>query len=434
MPDKKKKKHCWKCQGSHSPPTGHKCNQIPAKTVDEFWERNLDPADVAIGLWTDEWSDLRKEEEKAKDDQNWPDMNGHSPSRYPEWSQDSNSKPLNVRPHTDWRPKFREFHGDRVNRDDEVALLKEDVALLRDEARSSRDKLADIEHLLRSSLPAVNVLARDYRAETSKQPDPPNKKPDEGQSDHHVVGGRQGRSRQRERRTLPHPRHIDSSPTATSPYGSSDTSSSSEGSTNREYRQRKSHRDDKNKNSHRRYKLSKYLPKEERSKPMTTERLWFCHGALMLDHYVKGYNIEGMLRRNVFIAEKSASRAYLPSGIVKYDEAIRDIARRDGGGYSGGNMEVAMRFLSVEYARPKSGSGQGSGNGSKQSQVRKSASTQGKDNKCQCCWAFNSSGCYYENCKYPHLCNRCFGSGHNQHSCRGTGYVAPVSHTQPQNA
>lgn len=38
---------------------------------------------------------------------------------------------------------------------------------------------------------------------------------------------------------------------------------------------------------------------------MNTDRLWFCHGALMLNHFVKGYDIEGMLRHNLFIAEKA---------------------------------------------------------------------------------------------------------------------------------
>lgn len=155
----------------------------------------------------------------------------------------------------------------------------------------------------------------------------------------------------------------------------------------------------------------------------------------MLDHYKKGYDIEGMLRHNIFVAEKTASKAYLSAGIVKYDEAIHDMARHGLGGYSGGNMEVAMRFLSVEYARPKPpGGASGNGNYSKQNQARKGVNVSNKDGKRQCCWAFNSSGCGYENCKYPHLCSKCFGQGHNQHSCRSGMYVPPSGYSQPQTA
>lgn len=91
---------------------------------------------------------------------------------------------------------------------------------------------------------------------------------------------------------------------------------------------------------------------------MSTDKLWFCHRAFMLEQYLNGHDIEGMLRHNVFISEKTSSRVYLSSGIYKYDEAIRDRARYEGlASYSGGDMDLAMRFLSTEYTRPRNGPG-----------------------------------------------------------------------------
>lgn len=402
MPKRGKKRHCWNCQGSHLPPTGHKCTQITAETIDDFWEKNLNPADIATELWSNEWTALKKEEASCGDHEVL-DMNEPSPGYYSTWSKRSDYKPS-----IDTRPHCLDSYGDddRRRREEEVAILREDVARLRDKSKYSRDKLADIEHLLRSSLPAVNVLARDRKIDEVNHPVPPVQGPVDDAVNQPTDEKRRGRSRQRGKTTLAPPKHIDSSPTATSPYGSSASSSSSDDSPEWDHRLRRDKREEKPKNSHRRYKLSKYLPKEERSKPMNTEKLWFCHGALMLDHYVKGYDISGMIRHNVFIAEKAASRAYLSSGIVKYDEVIRDIARRNGSVYSGGNMEVAMRFLSVEYARPKPQGASGYGGTSKQNQVRKGSSGPNKDIKRQCCWAFNSSGCNYENCKYPHQCSK----------------------------
>lgn len=74
----------------------------------------------------------------------------------------------------------------------------------------------------------------------------------------------------------------------------------------------------------------------------------------MLERYLAGSNIEGMLRHNVFMAEKCSSRVYLPQAIIKYDEAVRDKARDIGTvAYTGGDMSLAMRFLSTEFTKPK---------------------------------------------------------------------------------
>lgn len=80
----------------------------------------------------------------------------------------------------------------------------------------------------------------------------------------------------------------------------------------------------------RRYRLTRFLPHEERAKTRTTDKLWFFHGCLMLELYSKGCDIEGLLKHNVFIVEKTASRSYLSTGICKYNEAVRERAKVDG--------------------------------------------------------------------------------------------------------
>lgn len=154
---------------------------------------------------------------------------------------------------------------------------------------------------------------------------------------------------------------------------------------------------------------------------MSLERLWFCHGALMLERYLAGGYIEGMLRHNVFMAEKSSSRVYMPQAIVKYDEAVRDKARAEGSlAYTGGDMSLAMRFLSTEFTKPKPGAfgnNFGPRNLKKQPVSQSLANVNGRPSRLVC-WQFNSGGCMFESCKYPHICSRCFMVGHSQHTCK----------------
>lgn len=157
---------------------------------------------------------------------------------------------------------------------------------------------------------------------------------------------------------------------------------------------------------------------------MTTERLWFCHGSLMLELYKFGYDIEGLLQHNIFIAEKAATRAYVSGGIIKYDEAVCEKARDVGPvAYSYGDMSLALRFLSTEYARPRTNQNQGGSN--QRQNVRRSNSGQNQTNRDRdnrqskvVCWQYNGAGCYFEGCRYPHSCSKCHTPGHSQHYCR----------------
>lgn len=141
---------------------------------------------------------------------------------------------------------------------------------------------------------------------------------------------------------------------------------------------------------------------------------------------MQGWDIEGLVRHKVFIAVKTASKCYLSSGICKYDEGVREKAKNEGMiAYTGGDMDLAMRFLSTEYTHPKSGSNIPSYQGSKPGFGRKNqVPIQGKDGKSarNICWAFNSAGCQFDACKYAHVCSRCISPSHSQHSCKSGQY------------
>lgn len=122
---------------------------------------------MASELWTDEWADLKKEKD-SYGGADWIEMNEPCPKSYSAWSRD-----------TDHVPKEKSYSYSRIRdsyghgqREEEVAILRDDVARLRYEAKFSRDKLADIKHLLRSSLQAAAALAKDRRDEETRKVDP----------------------------------------------------------------------------------------------------------------------------------------------------------------------------------------------------------------------------------------------------------------------
>lgn len=83
-------------------------------------------------------------------------------------------------------------------------------------------------------------------------------------------------------------------------------------------------------------------------------------------------------------------------------------------------MSLAMRFLSTEFTKPKSnafGNAYGQKPFKKQVGSQSYQSANGRSVR-QVCWQFNSGGCTFETCRYPHVCSRCFMVGHSQHSCK----------------
>lgn len=78
---------------------------------------------------------------------------------------------------------------------------------------------------------------------------------------------------------------------------------------------------------------------------MTIDKLWFCHGSLMLEQYRSRVDIESLLEHNLFVAEKAATKAYQTNGILKYDEGVCNRAKQNGNrAYSSGDMCLALVF------------------------------------------------------------------------------------------
>lgn len=160
----------------------------------------------------------------------------------------------------------------------------------------------------------------------------------------------------------------------------------------------------------------------------------------MLEQHKAGINIENMLEHNLFIAEKAATKAYQTNGILKYDEGVRERARKVGNvAYSSGDMSLALRFLTTEYARPKSSQSQNQNGGQRQN-YRRPVHNQVNNNPPRevrparsFCWSYNGVGCYYESCRYPHICSKCLVPGHSQHSCRNNYGVSGASAPPQQN-
>lgn len=426
MPGKKKKRKCWNCLGSHPPPTGAKCTEL--KVI--FWEEDSwsdAPVEAEPGpcvrkspgkpLLTDFIQQksfpttspnriMHRGDNCDHDGPEWPSLrpNGTSFPSAPRGRGGHHGSPSGTRkPSSD---SFGNFNSGKPAAFEpvyrfQVTDLQEEVSLLAADSRSSQEKLSKIESLLEASL--ERSTARHQPAPLVKQ--------DQARP--------RGRSRALDKGRFRAPRkHQDTSPSSTSPYGSSRSSSTS-ASPEYRYRQKSSDRHNTDK---RMYKITRFLPRDERAKPLTTDKLWYCHGSFMLKQYLRGCNIEGMLRHNIFVAEKTSTRAYMSNGICRYDEAVQDRAKVDGlNSYSGGDMDLAVRFLSSEYARPKTGNNSSYGGG-KQSQSRKSGQNSqnalGRDQRKNFCWMYNGSGCNFDGCKFPHICSRCSLSGHSQHTCR----------------
>lgn len=443
MSSKQKKKSCSACRGYHSPPVGKKCERMVELEDDEDWadfcaehppapssrwdsggpqgatgidkkHLDVDYGSLYMGLSSKEF-DMAKAWPLVTGQNDFPPHAGagkHSEKR--DVKPDVTTRPLD--PQGGAKPKRLQ----EIDMKLQVSQLQEEICKLSADNRSSNDKLTRIEALL-SRRPERDLSPRPLGKRLSGQEAP-----------------RQDRGRPRSRSTRqPSRGKMDYSPSSTSPYGS-DSSSSVSPSPRHRKRSPDGDRVAKEKSKRRRYKLSRFLPKDERGKALNTEKLWFCHGQLMLEQYLQGIDITGMLKHNVFIAEKSASRAYLSSGIVKYDEAVRERAKIEGdSSYTGGDMDLAMRFLSSEYARPKSNAGNVNfQNGQRQGQQKKSNIGQVRDPRSGkiFCWLYNGVGCTFENCRYAHICGKCLAPGHSQHSCRNNQtYASALSQAPVSN-
>lgn len=439
----KNKKKCKTCGLKHLPPTGAKCTFFP---FDEHRDSDKEIGDIGFPAG---WADSETEAYSQDSPRDGFDCNSeisfprlHKPLHPPQflpldpiWPVKKEGKsPVDatMKRADDGPPSTRRasYHPEgRLEKNQgkselgfQVFRMQTEMEKLFIESHENKNKLSRIEELLERA-----VGDRD-RAWEPARPTPP--QGDSGQRHDPQLPRQQGGQREMIR-GRPSSRDKFHDRKRHSRQDSSDSKSSSS-STSRSSRDKDRHKkdNDSSKKKHK-FKIARFLPTEEHEKLFTTDRLWFCHGSLMLECYRDGEDIEGMLLHNKFISEKAASRAYLSSGIVKYDEGVREQAKDVGlAAYSDGNMGLALRFLSREYARPRSGQSQGSGRGG----IRKppyQSNYGGREIKGfgtnRTCWLYNSSGCFFYSCKFAHVCSKCGGTGHGQQSCRQQANVSSQS-------
>lgn len=424
-------RHCWICKEAHDPPTGSFCtkNKEFVRGESDFTGggSHLDPNGTPSSRdwnsgWIERFVDLTFDNlrppkaNSAPADQNFIkfsvegryDPIKEEPDQFSPVGQGNEAVPDSIQDEA-LEPALE------MELKSQVATLQNELSRLSLDAKSSNDKLARIENLLLNGPSRSKSKSRKSEVNTDIR-----------------AGEDQGRrSGTSHHDATPQADGDITSPSTTSPYGSDSTSSDSDKGAAKHRGPKKG----KKSSEKRRYMLSRFLPHDERSKSLTTDKLWFCHGSLMLDLYTQGWDIEGLLRHNVFIAEKTASRCYLSSGICKYDEAVREKAKSEGMiAYTGGDMDLAMRFLSTEYTRPKTTTNIPSYQNSKTGFARKGqVPIQTKDGKItkNICWAFNSAGCQFDMCKYAHVCSRCASPSHSQHVCKSSQYGQSSPPFQP---
>ena len=161
--------------------------------------------------------------------------------------------------------------------------------------------------------------------------------------------------------------------------------------------------------------ISKYIPRDERDKPMSVENLWRGNAKLTQRMYEKGYDIGGMLKHSVFLSEKSSS--YKPAAVAEYDEKVRRKARKKGvKAFKASDSDLNSMCLGSDSIKPKSS--QASGGGSSSSRRRNNNKSGGSRSKAKYCINYNSEGgCSFPTCNYPHVCSFCYKGGHTVASC-----------------
>ena len=117
------------------------------------------------------------------------------------------------------------------------------------------------------------------------------------------------------------------------------------------------------------------------------------------------YDLKGIIKHGLMMAEKASKDVYIPEAFIEYDESVRKRGGQSGPTAFGSvDQEDVLRFFSCEYLKSKKATGASAkGNTTKKSKT---------------CLRYNDSGCTYKNCAYQHKCIACEGWGHPKKDCR----------------
>ena len=115
------------------------------------------------------------------------------------------------------------------------------------------------------------------------------------------------------------------------------------------------------------------------------------------------YDVRGIIKHGLMLAEKAAKDVYRPEAFVQYDESVRTRAGQVGP-TAFASIDQVLRFFScdnLKVKRPTGGSGKA-----------------GQPRKDKICLRFNDGGCSNKNCQYSHKCLACEDTGHSKKDCK----------------
>lgn len=296
---------CTKCGVKHSPPTGAKCTMVFSEEDDAMpsledgdsvndmwnWAGYGGPSKLDTGYHALDSKPYKFSPNKGQDGSEWPCVSGRDQVKSEVPPKNLSRDMANI---VKFEPNISKAELKSVRED--VTHVKRDLDRVSAESRTSLAKLSKIEDLLRQSLP-------------HQAPPPVQQRPIIlGPNLHDVPNKRQGKMSDPRRDVDFLPDYIydrdgrrrdQSIPTCTSrdgidraargdrssrdyipPHVSSiyESSSSSSGHSPTRGRSLQAKPRDKRKT----YKIERFLPRDERVKPMNTDKLWYCHGSLML--------------------------------------------------------------------------------------------------------------------------------------------------------
>ena len=119
------------------------------------------------------------------------------------------------------------------------------------------------------------------------------------------------------------------------------------------------------------------------------------------------YDMKGLIRHGLSMAEKAAEGSYKKIAFIGYDESVRERAGEVGPSAFGTvEYDDIFGFFCADNTIPK------------KARVKKEGASAGRVKSEMCCIRYNDSICQSKTCVYAHRCSECDTWGHPRKDCR----------------
>ena len=119
------------------------------------------------------------------------------------------------------------------------------------------------------------------------------------------------------------------------------------------------------------------------------------------------YDVRGIIKHGLMMAEKAAKDVYEPEAFTQYDDSVRSRAGHVGPTAFGTvDQEGVLRFFSCDNLKCK------------RAPADMYKSSQSSSRKDEVCLRFNDKGCSNKSCPYAHRCIACEEYGHAKKDCK----------------